>query len=181
MKRRKFQELRVYLRDRRQDEYLAKTVPQLPHDPENPLEIIIREKPRKRKLDANAAYWAGPIADIERQVWHQGRQYPGEEWHEGFKALFLPDENDPWVQPGQDWEPGLFDPSHVVDPDTYQKWTINPITGNRTVKGSTTQLTDPGMHAFRVQVEAFASQTFGVEFTTREEVPAPIATRRNVA
>lgn len=152
------QPISVLLRGPAQVSYLAKVLPELPLDPDRPLQVLIREEPRKRKLDANAAYWAGPMADIAAQAWHNGRQYSAEEWHEGMKALFLPDPDAP-----------DFDPSHVVDPEAYRKWSVNPVTGVRMCVGSTTQLTDKGMHIYRLQVEAFAAQTFGVEFTTREE------------
>ena len=148
----------VLLRGTSQDAYLAKVIPNLPHDPERPLQVLIREEPRKRKLSLNDAMWAGPLRDIAKQAWHNGRQYSAEEWHEGFKALFLPDPDDP-----------EFDPSHVVDPDAYRKWSINPVTGSRMCVGSTTQLTDAGMHVYLVRMEAFAAETFLVEFTTHEE------------
>lgn len=158
MKRTLIQPIPIRLLGPAQQNYAIKTIQNLPLDPDRPLQVLIREEPRKRKVDANAAYWAGPLADIARQAWHNSRQYRAEEWHEGFKALFLPDPDAP-----------DFDPTHVANPETYRKWSINPVTGDRQCVGSTTWLTDKGMHIFRLQVEAFAAQTFGVVFTTREE------------
>jgi hypothetical protein len=158
-KREPFKEFTVRLLGPKQDAYLAEIIPQAPHDPERPLQVVIREEPKKRKKSMNDAYWAGPMRDIERDAWNNGRQYIAAEWHEGFKEIFLPDPDAP-----------DFDPSHVVNPETYRKWSINPVTGKRTVVGSTTHLTDKGMGIFWTQVEAFMSQApFYVQFTTRDE------------
>ena len=170
MKRPKVEPISILLRTSAQVAYALKTIPNLPLDPIRPLQVLIREEPRKRKQDANASYWAGPLSDIARQAWHNGRQYAAEEWHEGFKAMFLPDPDAP-----------DFDPSHVTDPEDYRKWSINPVTGARMCMGSTTQLTDPGMHCFRLQVEAFAAEQFFVEFTERTEAPHYIPRAREIA
>jgi hypothetical protein len=148
----------ILLRGPAQDAYLSRLIPNLPHDPDRPIEILIREQVKKRKLSLNDAYWAGPIADIARQAWHNGRQYSAEEWHEGFKALFLPDPDDP-----------EFDPRHVANPETWVKWSINPVTDSRVCIGSTTRLTDAGMRIYILQIEAFAAGKFGVEFRPRTE------------
>lgn len=162
MKRPKVEFSPVYLRSKAQVDYLLKVIPNLPLDPERPVEVVIREQVKKRKLTLNAAMWAGPLADIARLAWHNRRQYTAEEWHEGFKALFLPDPNEP-----------DFDPSHVVNPETYAKWSINPLTGNRMCIGSTTQLTDAGMRVYLVRMEAFAAEQFGVEFSPRIDHAEP--------
>lgn len=148
----------VYLRTRAQVDYLFKILPNLPLDPINPVEVIIREQVKKRKLSMNAAMWAGPLKDIEEKGWYQGRQYCAEVWHEHFKEAFLPDENDP-----------DFDPSHVVEPESYRKWDFNPWNGNRVLVGSTTQLTDPGMRFYLLQMEAEAASEYGVSFNARHE------------
>lgn len=129
---------------------------QMPIDPDNPIEVVIREPKKKRKLSMNDAMWAGPLRDIEREGWYQGHQYRAEVWHEHFKEMFLPDENDP-----------EFDPSHVLE--GYQKWGTNPWTGARVLVGSTTQLTDPGMRLYLLQMEAEAATEHGVTFRPRVE------------
>jgi hypothetical protein len=129
----------------------------LPIDPNQPIEVLIREQVKKRKLTLNAAMWAGPLADIERDGWVQGRQFRAEIWHEHFKELFLPDENAP-----------DFDRSHVLD--GYQKWDVNPWSGNRVLVGSTTQLTDKGMREYLLKMEAEAATEYGVTFTEPEPV-----------
>lgn len=154
----------VYLRGPQQVAYLLKLIPNLPLDPDRPVEVVIREAARKRKVTLNDAYWAGPLRDIAEQAWTNGRLYSADEWHEGFKVLFLPDP-----------DASDFDPSHVVDPEAYQKWAINPVTGERRCVGSTTRLTDAGMRVYLLQVEAFAAEKFGVVFTTHQEPVGRIA------
>lgn len=148
----------IYLRSQTQVDYLQRLISNLPLDPDKPVQVLIREEPRQRKKSANDAYWAGPMRDIEEKAWHKGRKYRAEEWHEGFKELFLPDPDSP-----------DFNPRHVTNPDEYRKWDTNPITGKRSCVGSTTQLTDEGMWDFRTQVEALMSQEYGVQFTERIE------------
>ena len=164
MKRNKVNIPPVLLRSPTQLQYLFKVLPNLPLDEEYPIEVVIREQVKKRKMSLNDAMWAGPLRDIERQAWHQGRQYSALVWHEHFKEAYLPDENDP-----------DFDPSHVVDPETYHKWGINPWNGDRCLTGSTTQLTDKGMTIYMLQLEAEAAQEYQVMFTTRDEPYGRIA------
>ena len=128
----------------------------LPIDPVHPVEVVCREKVKKRKQSMNSAMWAGPLRVIERGGWYQGCQYRAEVWHEHFKELFLPDENAP-----------DFDPSHVVE--GYRKWDYDPWKGTRILVGSTTQLTDPGMHVYLLRMEAEAATEHGVTFGARIE------------
>ena len=150
--------------------YLLKVIPNLPLDPDFPLEVLIREVPKKRKLSLNDAMWAGPLRDIAKQAWHNGRQYSADEWHEGFKAMFLPDP-----------DASSFDPLHVVKPENYRKWSVNPVTGDRMLVGSTTQLTDPGMRVYLLEMEAWAATEKGVQFTTPGEPPHYIPDAREIA
>lgn len=129
----------------------------LPLDPDNPVEIIMREQAKKRKPTLNALMWAGPLADIERDGWFQGRQYRAKIWHEHFKEAHLPDELAP-----------DFDPSHVLE--GYQKWSIDPWKGTRHLVGSTTQLTDKGMREYLLKMEAEAATEYGVTFTEQNEM-----------
>ena len=159
----------IYLRGPSQVEFAIKALRGVPLDSKNPIEVLIREKPKQRKLTLNAVYWAGPLADIARQAIHQGRHWTAEEWAEGAKALFLPDPDEPHLEPDQEWREGLFDPSHVLSPETYRKWSINPLTGDRTCVGSTTKLTDTGMRVYLLRLESYMADTFHVRFTTRDE------------
>ena len=164
MKREKVKIPPIYLRSRVQVDYLLKLLPNLPLDSERPVEVLIQEHKAKRKPSLNALMWAGPLRDIAEQAWTNGRLYSADEWHEGFKVLFLPDP-----------DASDFDPSHVVGPEAYQKWAINPVTGERRCVGSTTRLTDAGMRVYILQVEAFAAEKFGVVFTTHQEPVGRIA------
>lgn len=127
----------------------------VPLNEDKPLEMVVREPRKKRKLTLNAAMWAGPLADIERMAWHEGRQFRAEVWHEHLKELFLPDTSDP-----------EFDPSEAME--GYEKWAVNPWTGNRVLVGSTTQLTDKGMRIYLLKMESYAAETYGVVFTEKE-------------
>ena len=147
----------VLLRSQKQLQYLFKVLPNLPLDEEHPVEVIIREQVKKRKASLNDLMWAGPLHDIAVQGWYRNRQWTEDDWHEGFKAMFLPDP-----------DRADFNPNHVTDPETYRKWDINPITGDRRCVGSTTQLTDEGMREYLLQMEAWAANELMVTFTTKE-------------
>lgn len=120
----------------------------LPLDPEEPLEVVVRERVKPRKLSQNALMWAGPLTDIAEQAWVQGRRFPAEVWHEQFKRDFLPEE---------------YDPELCLE--GYRKWDVTPR-GDRVLVGSTTMLTRKGMAQYLQQVEA-AGAALGVEFGMR--------------
>lgn len=120
----------------------------LPLDADEPLEVLVRERRRPRKMSQNALMWVGPLADIAEQAWVNGRRFSAEAWHEHFKREFLPD---------------AFDSELCLD--GYAKWQVTPR-GDRVLAGSTTQLTVKGMAQYLAQVEA-AGVELGVEFRVR--------------
>jgi hypothetical protein len=122
----------------------------VPIDADCPIEVIVRELVKVRSLDANAAYWAGPLRDIAEQAWVQGKQYSAEVWHEQFKREYLPDE-----------------PSEDLCKSHYRKWDYLP-TGDRVLVASTTQLTVKGFALYIQSVEAFGA-SLGVQFSVRPE------------
>jgi hypothetical protein len=119
-----------------------------PLDKVRPLEVVIREAQKARKLDQNALLWAGPLRDISDQAWLEGRQFSAEVWAHYFKVQLLPEE---------------FDPELCLE--GYAKWSIGP-SGDRILTGSTTQLTVRGMAQYIESVHAFGG-SLGVEFTTK--------------
>ena len=119
------------------------------------LELVLRETPKVRGLDANALMWAGPLKDIAEQAWENNRQYSTEAWHEVFKLLYMPDENDALM-------PYLFE--HVKDPDKYHKFDMLP-NGERRCVASTTDLTKYGFSQYLEQIFAFGAEK-GVVFHT---------------
>jgi len=121
----------------------------LPLDADEPLEVVVRERQKPRKMSQNALMWVGPLADIAEQAWVLGQRFPAESWHEQFKRDFLPEE---------------FDPELCLE--GYRKWDYTPR-GERVLVGSTTDLTVKGMAQYLTQVEAAGAQ-LGVEFRTRE-------------
>jgi len=106
------------------------------------IELVARETPKVRGLDANSAMWAGILKDIAEQVWHDKRQYKAEIWHEYFKSEYLPENDDTELT------------RLVKDHESYKKWDYNPK-GERILIGSTTQLTPFGFKEYTMQVEAF--------------------------
>ena len=119
-----------------------------PIDPERPLEVLIREEKKTRKEDQNAAYWAGPLRDIAEQAWVDGQQYKADVWHEYFKEMFLPEDDDEELA--------------ILAKDGYRKWDFDPK-GRRRLVGSTTQLTVKGMARYTKQIEAEGA-SLGVVF-----------------
>lgn len=146
MTRTKFQQRTFRLVGRQQVDGLLALVRNLPIDAERPLEVVIREEKRKRGVDQNALYWAGPLRDIADQAWVDGRQYSAEVWHEYFKREFLPDGDSGLTRDG------------------YRKWAFLPPDGPRVLIGSTTQLTVKGMAEYLEQVYAYGA-SLGVQFT----------------
>lgn len=117
-----------------------------PLDPDRPLELLLREKPKARKPDQNAAMWSGPLADIAEQGYVDGRTYKAEVWHEFFKREFLPEEYDPELCKRED----------------YRKWDHTPK-GDRVLVGSSTDLTVRGFALYMKQIEVYAQIELGVQ------------------
>lgn len=138
------------LRDERVRESIIAEVRKLKTDSAFPLEIVIREQIKGRKLDQNAFYWSGPLRDIAEQAWiddgtgHK-RQFSAEVWHLYFRKELLPEEYDP-----------------AMCKEGYQKWAYDPA-GERVLIGSTTQLTVKGFSEFLEAVHAFGA-SLGVLF-----------------
>lgn len=123
-------------------------LPNLPIDPVNPLEIIIREEEKIRKPDQNALMWVGPLADIAEQGWVNGRKFSAQVWHHYFKEKFLPEE----------YEDG-------ITKDGYKKWEYAPD-GGRVLVGSTTELTKRGFAHYLTAIEAEGAN-IGVQYRAK--------------
>lgn len=149
MSRSKFNTRTIRLVSPQQIHTAVALIPNLPVDPDRPLEIVIREEKKVRSMDANSRMWAGPLKDIAEQAWVSGRQFSAEVWHEHMKREYLPEDDDPEI--------------HILAKDGYRKWDIDPA-GNRILVGSTTQLTKIGFARYLQQVEAFGSN-LGVQFS----------------
>lgn len=117
----------------------------LPIDSVKPLEIVVREEVKARKLDQNALMWVGPLKCMAEQCYLEGKAHSAEVWHEYFKRELLPDEFDP-----------------TLCKEGYEKWSHGP-TGERYLIGSTTQLTVKGMANYLEQIFAFGCN-LGVKF-----------------
>jgi len=126
----------------------------IPLDPDKPLELVLREESKARRLDQNAAMGVGPLRDIAEQAWVDGRQYSAEVWHEHFKRQYLPEDADPEL-------------SLLKNPETYHKWAITP-SGEQVLIGSTTQLSVRGFAIYMLQVESCGAG-LGVQFHTLKQ------------
>lgn len=145
MTRPKFEQRRILLRSPDQVERAIALLRNVPLDSLKPLELLVREEARARKLDQQGLMWAGPLADLAAQAWCDGRQFSAEVWHEFCKKEFLAEE---------------FDPELCLE--GYRKWDVDPA-GNRVLVGSTTQLTVKGMAQYLEQIFALGG-SLGVEF-----------------
>lgn len=121
-------------------------LPNLPLDPNKPLELVIREEVKARKPDQNARMWAGPLKDIAEQAWIGGRQYSDVVWHEYFKEKFLPEAYD----------------EELCRSESYRKWDFKP-SGAKVLVGSTSDLTVRGFALYLEQIYAYGAN-MGVEF-----------------
>lgn len=146
MTRPKFEQRRMLLRGQEQVDRAIALLRTVPLDAGKPLEILVREEVKGRKLDQNALMWAGPLKDIAEQCWANQRQYSAEVWHEYFKAQFLPDAYDP----------------ELCKVESYRKWDYDPG-GDPVLVGSSTDLTVKGFAQYLEQIQAFGGQ-MGVEF-----------------
>lgn len=142
----KFVSRSILLRSQQQVETLLHLIPNLPIDPERPLEVLVREQVRQRGLDANGYYWMR-IGEIAEGGWFQGRRYSQDVWHEYAKKHILPEE------------------IITKDGEIRSKWVESPD-GSRVVI-STTQLSKGTFAAFTEEVEAFGA-SLGVHFRARE-------------
>jgi hypothetical protein len=141
----KFELRRILLRSADQVERAIALLRNVPTDDLRPLELLVREEVKVRKLDQNGLMWVGPLADLAAQAWCDGRQFSAEVWHEFCKKEFLPEE---------------FDSELCLD--GYRKWDVDPA-GDRVLVGSTTQLTVKGMAQHITQIHALGG-SLGVEF-----------------
>lgn len=140
----------ILLRGEIQRDTLLTKVKSLPVDSESPIEIIIREWSKPRKLSQNGLMWAGTLKDIAEQGYVGGRTFSAEVWHEFFKKEFLPEEF-----------------TEGMTKENYRKWDFDPK-GDRILVGSSTQLTVKGFAQYLTQVEAYAASELGVQFGVRE-------------
>lgn len=142
----KYPTRKILLRTDVQRQTAMRVIENAPLDDARPLEFLLREEVKVRKLDQNALYWSGPLRDIAEQAYVKGRQYSAEVWAEFFKREFLPEE---------------FDPE--LCKEGYRKWEYLP-SGERALIGSTTQLTVRGFAQYLTQVEAYGAQELAVTF-----------------
>jgi len=146
MKRDPYPQKKVRLVGEIQRENAIKVLQNAPLDTEKPLEFILREEVKPRKMSQNDLMWACQLKCISEQAYVQGRTYSDVIWHEMFKEKFLPDET-LFQTPEQRAE---------MVKEKYRKYDTRPD-GKRVLVGSTTELTVKGFAIYLQQVEAFGS------------------------
>ena len=80
--------LQILLRSPAQLTLLDRIASTLPIDADHPIEVIIREQPKKRSSLANRYYWS-VINQIASDAWVEDRQYTPDVWHEYAKRKHL--------------------------------------------------------------------------------------------
>ncbi len=143
--REKFKTRSILLRNKQQIDSILFLIPNLPIDPERPLEILIREEVKQRGVDANAYYWMR-IGEIADQGWIEGRQYSKDVWHHYLCREEMPEEIE------------------TKDGVKRSKWVDMPD-GKQTVI-STTLLSKASFAEYTEIVEAFGAG-LGVHFKER--------------
>lgn len=146
MKRDPYPQKKVRLVGEIQRENAIKVLQNAPLDTEKPLEFILREEVKPRKMSQNDLMWACQLKCISEQAYVQGRTYSDVIWHEMFKEKFLPDET-LFQTPEQRAE---------MVKEKYRKYDTRPD-GKRVLVGSTTELTIKGFAIYLQQVEAFGA------------------------
>lgn len=140
------------LRNEQVRDTLIAAVRNMPIDPAKPLQALLREEVKARKLDQQALLFAGPMLDIAQQAWMNQRQYDVPVWHYYCKVQFLPE---------------VYDEALCLE--GYVKWEIAP-NGERVLVGSTKQLTVRGYSQYLEQVFALGG-SLGVEFSAPKGKP----------
>jgi len=143
--RNKIEQRSFLLRSSVQVQTALNLINNLPLDDKKPIELLIREQPRKRGLDQNA-YYHMRIGEIADQAWLDGRQFSHEVWHEHAKQEIMPEE------------------ITTKDGEKRSKWIEMP-NGKLTVI-STTQLEKGCFAEYTTMVEAFGAG-LGVQFSAR--------------
>ena len=153
MKRDKYPTRTIVLVGSMQKDTARILLDQAPIDMHQPLELVIREQQKARKLDQNALMWVSQLADISAQAYVNGRTFSAEVWHEFFKREYLPEEYD-----------------HELCNEGYRKWDYAPD-GERVLIGSTKELTIKGFAQYLTQIEAHGA-SLGVMFGTSRRMAA---------
>jgi hypothetical protein len=147
MKRQKFEPRKILLRGELQREGALALIRNLPADDKHPLEILVREEVKARKLDQNGYYWLR-LGEIAEQAWFNGRQFNSDVWHEYAKRHLMPEE------------------ITTKDGELRSKWIETPDGSATPI--STTQLERKCFADYTTAVEAFGA-SLGVQFSADVE------------
>lgn len=105
------------------------------------LQVVVSIYKSKRSVEQNSYMWGdGLLGTIAKQALANGQRLTPEGWNMVFKILFLPDLN----AKGMD------------------KWFIDPITHEKTLSMSTSDLNEQEMNHYLTQVAEYATHDLGV-------------------
>lgn len=111
-----------------------------------PLRVVVALKHATRRLEANAAMWAGVLDQIARQACIRGQWFSAASWHEWLKRECLPE----------------------VCAKGTPKWAYH-ADGTRSLLMSTSDLDDAEFAVYVEQIQAYAAIEYGVIFHDRDE------------
>lgn len=120
------------------------TIRNAPIDVSKPLQLVLREEPKRRSNPQNSLYWA-LLGDIAEQAWID-KQYPADVWHEHCRRHVMPER------------------ITTADGVEQSKW-IDMPDGSSTVI-STTLLSQKSFAEYITAVEAYGAQ-LGVLYSAR--------------
>lgn len=144
-KRQKIEPVSILLVGELQAQTAINKISCLPLDDQNPIEILFREKPKKRGLDQNG-YYHLRVGEIAKQAWFKRRQFSHDTWHEYAKKEIMPE--------------------FITNKkgERVSKWIDMPDGGVRPI--STTELERKCFAEYTTAVEAFGA-SLGVHFSDR--------------
>lgn len=142
----KYHQARLLLRTPLQIERAMAALMAAPLDPAKPLEFLIREEVKERKLTQQGYYWIR-MGEIAGQAWVEGRQFSADLWHEYMKRNVMPDE------------------VATKDGELRSKWTELPDGTVAVI--STTELERACFADFTTAVEAFGAN-LGVHYSANQ-------------
>lgn len=140
--RQNFKTITVNLLGRAQLDHLLALLASVPLGETNPLEVVIRERVRKRNNGQNALYWKR-LAEIAEQAFVDGKSYDADTWHHYCTRYIMPDT------------------VLTKDGEVRSKWIDTPHSEVRVI--STTQLETGFFAQYTEMVEAYGA-SLGVCF-----------------
>lgn len=104
------------------------------------LQLVVSEYKASRSKEQNAYMWAGLLEPTSKMGWARGQQLKPQGWNMVLKIMFLPE----------------------VCASGIHKWFYDPITGERTLEMSTSDLNVDEMRLYLDECTAYVTSELGV-------------------